>query len=638
MNSFFKELRRRNIFRVAGVYAVVGWLLAQVAATLEGAVGLPGWFDGMVVSLLLIGFPIALILAWAFEMTPDGVRLTAAVPEAESISQKTGRKLDYAILAGLALVAVLVVGDRVMRGAAQTEVAGAEAPAAETAQAEPAPINADADPATAAANAIDRSKSIAVLPFADFSAGGDHEWFSDGLTEEILNALARTPDLLVASRTSSFKYKGADEEIPIIAKALGVEHVLEGSVRRAGERLRITAQLIRAGDGFHLWSENYDRSIDDVIAIQEDIAVEIATALETAMDPEALAEMVSAGTRSVEAYQAYLEGLAHFNTLSARGDYGLSDAYEAYERARKTDANFAAAHYNAAQYWVQSLTPTVMGTRDPEQGDRNYREFRARIDAAIDAAQGTPEHLRYTAQRAIIDYRLREAEDALEKFLGAKPLSYDAWFELSDLRVRQGDFAGAATANAEGEKLVGDNVDEFSNVIINYVWSKDYENAARTARHAIALDPDHWSNMYQAHRALLWAGAVEEAAPLVPHLVRNAASESSGLLVQVRQACAEGDHATAEQLTAQITAFDASEALNERWIAFHLLGRKEEAAQLITAYDRSTPPILMQSWLYYPYFDHTRHPHFIEQMKREGVTRPPAIEIPFACPQAENNE
>jgi len=177
MDNLFRELRRRNVFRVAGVYAVVGWLLAQVAATLE-------------------------------------------------------------------------------------------------------------TPASAAAPApIDRSKSIAVLPFADFSPDGDQEWFSDGLTEEILYSLARTPDLLVASRTSSFKYKDADEDMPVIAQRLGVEHMLEGSVRRAGHRLRVTAPLIRASDGFHLWSQTYDRSADDVIAIREEIAIEIAQALKTAMDP-----------------------------------------------------------------------------------------------------------------------------------------------------------------------------------------------------------------------------------------------------------------------------------------------------------------------------------------------------------------
>ena len=183
---------------------------------------------------------------------------------------------------------------------------------------------------------VDRSKSIAVLPFDDFSAD-DNEWFADGLTEEILNSLARTPDLLVASRTSSFAYKDTEEEIPAIARRLGVEHVLEGSVRRAGDRLRVTAQLIRASDGFHLWSENFDRDADDVIAIQEEIAIAIAKALKTAMDPKALEEMLSAGTRSVDAYEAYLEGLALRSESSASGENLRERADQAFERARAID-------------------------------------------------------------------------------------------------------------------------------------------------------------------------------------------------------------------------------------------------------------------------------------------------------------
>ena len=153
-------------------------------------------------------------------------------------------------------------------------------------------------------------KSIAVLPFADLSQAQDQEWFADGLTEEILNALAKTPDLLVSSRTSSFRYKGSTLDIPDIAKELGVAHVLEGSVRSSSNRIRVTAQLIRASDGFHIWSENYDRDLADMIEIQEDLALNIANALETTMDPEALAAMLNTGTRSVEAYEAYLRGLS----------------------------------------------------------------------------------------------------------------------------------------------------------------------------------------------------------------------------------------------------------------------------------------------------------------------------------------
>ena len=284
MNKLFNELRRRNVFRVAGVYAVVGWLLAQVAATLESAIGLPAWFDGFVVATLLIGFPIAMIFAWAFEMTPDGVKLTAAVPESESIAPKTGKTLDYIIVGGLALVGVMIIADRLMpqRAAAPAQSAGGEVLAA----------------------------SIAVLPFADMSAAGDQEYFSDGIAEEILNVLVRVNGLHVASRTSSFQFKGREIGIPEIAQTLNVRHVLEGSVRKSGDTLRITAQLIDTATDRHLWSDTYDRPLTaaNIFAIQDEIAQAIVAALSEVMDVAAPAEIVvKPVTDNIAAYELYLQ-------------------------------------------------------------------------------------------------------------------------------------------------------------------------------------------------------------------------------------------------------------------------------------------------------------------------------------------
>jgi TolB-like protein len=195
------------------------------------------------------------------------------------------------------------------------------------------------------------------------SSDAEQEWFSDGLTEEILNALARTPDLLVAARTSSFKYKGLNEDVPTIAAALGVAHVLEGSVRRDRDHLRVTAQLIRASDGFHLWSQTCDRKPEDVIALQEEVAIEIAVALQTAMDPEALAKMVSSGTNSVPAYNAYLEGLAYgVSTLSTGDVYVFLSAREALERAIALDPGFALAYWELARFWTTQTQTTNIGS------------------------------------------------------------------------------------------------------------------------------------------------------------------------------------------------------------------------------------------------------------------------------------
>jgi TolB-like protein len=268
--SLFAELKRRNVVRVGAAYAIIGWVVAQIAEFAFENFGAPDWVLKTVVVILLLGLPIALFFAWAFELTPDGVKREKDVDRSQSITPKTGQKLNLVIIAALVFAVGYFIWER------QADDVPVEV-------AEPAAV---ADMAQEASDG-DNNRSIAVLPFVNMSSDEEQEWFSDGLTEEILNALARTPDLLVAARTSSFKFKGSAEDIPTIAKALGVAHVLEGSVRSGGEHLRVTAQLIRASDGFHIWSETYDRNPEDVISIQEDIAINIATALETVMDPPA---------------------------------------------------------------------------------------------------------------------------------------------------------------------------------------------------------------------------------------------------------------------------------------------------------------------------------------------------------------
>jgi hypothetical protein len=222
LRQFLAQLRRRNVFRVAGVYAVAGWLLAQAATLLETSLGLPPWFDGVIVAGLLIGFPVALILAWAFELTPEGVMLTADAPEEERAATQF-RRLDYAILVGVALVATLFVADRFLpqREAAASSVLDAGAAQVE-APAEPGP----APPGRADAKiGAPPAASIGVLPFADLSAEMDQQYFADGVSEEILNVLARVAGLKVASRTSSFQFRSSGLGVPAIAQELGVRHV-----------------------------------------------------------------------------------------------------------------------------------------------------------------------------------------------------------------------------------------------------------------------------------------------------------------------------------------------------------------------------------------------------------------------------
>ena len=287
--TLLKELQRRNVIRVAGLYLVSAWLLVQVADVLLPTFEAPGWVLKSLVLVLAIGFLPALLFSWAFELTPEGLKREHQVDRSTSVTHQTARKLDVAVIVLLLCVGGLLLWTRLRPPAAVV------APAVAAAASAPASAPDKHDAIT--------DKSIAVLPFADFSRGGDLAWFADGLTEEILNALARTPDLAVSARTSSFKYKGSTLAIPQIARELGVAYVLEGSVRGDANRMRVTAQLIRAHDGFHLWSQTYDRDATDIISIQEDLAREIATVMQTSMDPKALADMAQVGTQSVEAYR-----------------------------------------------------------------------------------------------------------------------------------------------------------------------------------------------------------------------------------------------------------------------------------------------------------------------------------------------
>ena len=286
--SFFEELKRRNVFRVSVAYLVSAWVLLQIVDLVLENIQAPDWVMKVFMLAMAVGFPLAVFFAWAFEMTPEGIKKEKDVDRSQSIVSTTGRKLDRSIIVVLLIAVVYFAWDNFSPT--------------------PTGSNGSAEHTQQAATVKNAPKSIAVLPFADLSQAKDQEWFADGLAEEILNALAKTPDLLVSSRTSSFRYKGSTLDLPDIANELGVEHILEGSVRSSGDRLRVTAQLIRASDGFHVWSENYDRNTADMIEIQEDLALSIANALETTMDPDALAAMINTGTRSVEAYEAYLRG------------------------------------------------------------------------------------------------------------------------------------------------------------------------------------------------------------------------------------------------------------------------------------------------------------------------------------------
>jgi len=285
--SLIEELKRRNVFRVGVAYVIIAWLLLQVSDTLVPALYLPEWFHSAVALLLILGFPLALFFAWAFELTPDGLKKEKDVERSESITHVTGRKLDFVIIAMLVVALGYFGYDKfVLSPLRDAEL-----------------VQTTTDAVTEPAISQNPDRSIAVLAFADLSPEADQEYFSEGISEEILNLLAKVPELRVTARTSSFSFKDQNLEIPVIAERLHVAHVLEGSVRKAGNRVRITVQLIKADDGFHVWSETYDRTLDDIFQIQDEIGAKVVDALKISL----LGEAPKATETSPDAYALYLQ-------------------------------------------------------------------------------------------------------------------------------------------------------------------------------------------------------------------------------------------------------------------------------------------------------------------------------------------
>ena len=351
--SFWGELKRRNVYKVGIAYAIVAWLIIEAVATIFPVLKLPEWTVTFVTVLLILVFPVALILAWAYEVTPDGIRLTREVPRAESMTRLTGRKLNYILACLLVLAVAFLLFDNYYldRRAIDTEQE------------------------TFVTDVEEAPKTIAVIPFVNLSPDPDQEYFVDGLSEELLNSLSQVPDLLVTARTSSFTFKRSDKTVQEIASILGVENILEGSVRKAGNALRITAQLVRATDGFHLFSKTYNRELKDIFAVQEDIATKVADELKVTLGIGKSLKQLG-GTDNLEAYELYLVATGQVN----RDEY--SQAIESLDTAIALDSEFALA------WALKGILHLLLTTAGP--ADRVSLEQDAGLNAALRAIELEP--------------------------------------------------------------------------------------------------------------------------------------------------------------------------------------------------------------------------------------------------------
>ena len=623
MGKFFDELKRRNVVRVGIAYIVVGWIVFQIGEVMFPTFGTPDWVFKTIILVIAVGFPFALIFAWAFELTPEGVKKTRDVNVAASVTAATGRKLDFMIIAALVVALGYFVWERQTPSDSPAHRPDSVAESVATVEAIESGESFEEDAP---------KRSIAVIPFVNMSSDKEQEWFADGLTEEILNALARTPDLLVAARTSSFTFKGSNQDIPTIAKALGVEHILEGSVRRSGDRLRVTAQLVRASDGFHLWSENYDRKLADLIDIQENVAIEIANALETAMDPEALALMVSSGTNSVPAFEAYLQGLAVGESTFATGDiYEFLNARDAYKHAIELDPEFAQAYWRLAIFWRNQLTTTNIPSGITELPPAEMLPlYYDAINKAIEYEKDPVTKITYRAQKARTEMKYRQALRLNTDYLEQRP--NDQFAQLLQLNL-------LAEANMREEVVAAvtkfydrDGYDPFvtGSSLSRLIYTADHEAIRTFAKNAVERFGDNANVMYQAHRDLLWVADIDGASKVLPVILASDLPDDSRYLVLLRQACAENRIADAKRLyTKGIEQFADDASII--WLAHLIMGNEEEAFEALKAFDDEQEMITMTSFLGYGTFDRRRYPNLMAVLESQGIEWGGPVETPYQC-------
>lgn len=389
--SFFEDLKRRNVIRVAAAYAVVAWLIIQVAETIFPLFGFSDGPARIVVILLAIGFPLTLVFSWVYEFTPDGLKLEREIDATRSNTRYAGKQLDRMIIVALALALGYFVVDKFIfdpvRDVTLEEIVEERVRDQILLESSSAP-------------------SIAVLPFADMSPNGDQEYFGDGIAEELLNELARLKGLRVAGRTSSFSFKGKDESLSAVAEALNVATILEGSIRKDGDQVRITAQLNNIADGGILWSKTYSREFADIFAIQEEIATEVSGALGVTLGVGGVNAFRGAGTRNIEAYELYLEAYGQSNDNSKR----------LLERATRLDPNYAVAWARLANHELANGWLLYPG-ENKENQERAYA-------LALRAVELDPESARSILQIAqMLSSRndLIAAEEAYLKALSLLP-------------------------------------------------------------------------------------------------------------------------------------------------------------------------------------------------------------------------
>ena len=474
MSNLFSELRRRNVYKVAAAYGVIGWLVIQVTATIVPALHLPDGLTTAVVVVTMLGFPVSLAIAWAFEMTPEGLKRTENVSPDQHVPQWSRRKFAAFIVA-VSIVAAGLLGYQLLK---------------------PKFANIPLVEETITPKAVSK-KSIAVLPFENLSDDKSAAYFADGIQDEILTKLAGVADLKVISRTSTAKYKSNPEDLKTVSQQLGVANVLEGSVQKASDKVRVNVQLIDARADSHLWAKSYDRDIKDVFAVESEVAQEIADSLQAKLSPKEANALATAPTQDPLAYDLFLKGefearLANSNLRPETFD----QASAWYQQAIVRDPNFALAAARLAEvrllrhWFVESLSEPQLA------------EVKQMIDRALSIAPDLSEA--HVALGMLYYFGHRDYDNALAEFSRAiqlQPNNSQALEFSGYVHRRQGKWAASLEELRKALEMDPRNASLAGNLAGSYTHLRIWKDAEQIGRHAISIDPYEVVGM----RALLLA-------------------------------------------------------------------------------------------------------------------------------------
>jgi TolB-like protein len=602
--GLFTELKRRNVYKVAVAYAVVGWLLVQITTQVFPIFEIPNWALRLIVLAIIIGFPTSLVIAWAFELTPEGIKHTEDVALSDKrVSKK--RTWIYVTLIGAALsVALFFVG----RLSAPNSGASPTGPL---------------------------EKSIAVLPFVNMSADKENEFFADGLSEEILNSLARIDGMRVVGRTSSFQFKGKAEDLRAIGQKLGVANVLEGSVRREGERSRITAQIVRTSDGSHLWSQTYDRTLTDTLAVQLNIAEQVAGVLDVVLDDKQREEVRAAGVKNVDAFIDYQKGLklyadAHNPVRSHNVIDGLRAANKEFDNAIALEPGFSQAYFAAADLYdhiILADNRTEEERRDAQGQALHYLELSAAN------SHNEQQRLLTLADRQLVDDDWHGLAARMDAALHAPGCSAPDWLPVFASIFGYGDLIedlGARVSVCDPLNAINFN----TRVRAALASGKPDRALAILAAAEKANGGTPTPNAYRV-QALVMSGLVDEAKS---ELSKLEPSGENYYRARLMFGLATGENAAS--IHAALQGVDRSKSLYKMWkmndvVEAALMGDRANVNRLAAEIDRQPGSglilaVIAADSLSGAPFDLEATPHFKARLAESGLPWPPvqALKLP----------